>query len=178
MGKFTLLNSNSLKHEERRKVPSTAEKALPFRQQIFIWVIRIAIRETPIQAETQNVLQGRQRERVYEGKKINYTGCSAKFVMGAGHNCHFSALCGCLLRPSLRQKVLICGSRHISSKKVRMTAVKPSSKSHFICVETWCACISPIFLMASQLRLGSLDLCHSIFVIAVHSPNMPATRRD
>ena len=34
---------------------STEGKALQFKHQIFIWAIRIAIRETHIQVETQNV---------------------------------------------------------------------------------------------------------------------------
>ena len=49
-------------------------------------------------------------------------------MIGAGNSCYFQAICDWLLRPSLRQKVLVYGSKHISWKKVRMIAMKHSTK--------------------------------------------------
>ena len=64
-------------------------------------------------------------------EEMNYTGCFARFVIGASSIYYLLATHDLLLRPSLRQKVLIYGSKHISWQKVRMTAVKHSSKVMF-----------------------------------------------
>lgn len=55
--------------------------------------------------------RGKDLERQEE---INYRGCFVTFVIGAGNNCYFLAVGNWLLRPALRQKVLIDGSKPIS----------------------------------------------------------------
>ena len=138
-------------------------KSLQFKQQILIWTTRIAIWETRIEVETQNVSWGRQRRQgnIKAKKEINYRDCFGKFVIGASNNCYFFTICDWLLRPSLRQKMLIYGNKHISWKKVMMTTVK---QLYSIWVETWCVCISPTSLMATQLHLRSPSVCQCILL--------------
>ena len=41
---------------------------------------------------TKFVQRKKKKARIYQGKKINYADCFAKFVIRAGNNCYFLAI--------------------------------------------------------------------------------------
>ena len=109
----------------------------------------------PVEGKRQGFTKAK-REKFQQ----NYIDCSARSVIDASNNCYFLALGDWLLRPSLKQKVLIYGSKHISRKKLRRIVVNHGSKVYILPEQRRAEAPLPSWPPSSIL--GALDVCDSI----------------